>query len=88
MSKIENRLTIALVVITGMAATALYAHPYDSPLEFRAHKTSDGRIIYSNIPKKCFDNGVLICHRLHPIFPSTAAPAPTAASPGSAPESN
>jgi hypothetical protein len=79
MSQIKNRLRIALVVFSGVIATAPYAHPYDSPLEFRAHKTNDGRIIYSNIPKKCFNDGVLNCYQLHPIFPKTGAPAPSTA---------
>jgi len=83
MSKIKNRLRIALVVFTGVIATALYAHPYDSPLEFRKHKTDDGRDIYSNIPKKCFHGGVLSCYRLHPIFPKSEPSAPAETDSGS-----
>ena len=58
-----------------LAAEAV-AHPYDSPLEFRQHRTEDGRSIYSNIPKKCFRDGRLICHGLHPVFPTPASTRP------------
>lgn len=69
----------ALLVGAILLAANAHAHPYDSPLEFRAHKTRDGRIIYSNIPMKCFKDGVLKCYRLHPIFPSPPAAEPTPA---------
>lgn len=41
-------------------------HPYDSALTFRSRKRDQGGTVYSNIPKKCFSNGVLICAHLHP----------------------
>jgi hypothetical protein len=63
-----------------LATSSAYSHPYDSPLEFRLHKTNDGRTIYSNIPKKCFSDGRLTCYRLHPIFPQ-AKPIPPEAEP-------
>jgi hypothetical protein len=40
----------------------------DAPLTFIEHKTDDGRAIFTNIPKKCFSKGKLICIQLHPIF--------------------
>ena len=44
------------------------AHPEDSPLTFIPHKNDNGAIIFTNIPKKCFRNGVLLCTRYHPVF--------------------
>jgi len=72
----SSRLGIRCLLLAGALSmiAAAHAHPYDSPLEFRAHRTEDGRLIYSNIPKKCFANGRLTCYRLHPIFPATLAP--------------
>jgi len=64
----------ALLVMTLLTAANAWPHPYDSPLEFRRHKTEDGREIYSNIPKKCFAYGKLTCYRLHPIFPPAPKP--------------
>ena len=66
----------ALLAGALLVADESHAHPYDSPLEFRQHRTEDGREIYSNIPKKCFANGVLTCYRLHPIFPPARVPNP------------
>ena len=44
------------------------AHPEDSPLTFIPHRNDNGAIIFTNIPKKCFRNGVLLCTRYHPMF--------------------
>ena len=79
----SSQLAVRCLLLAGslLMVTAADAHPYDSPLEFREHRTEDGRKIYSNIPKKCFANGVLTCYRLHPIFPSTQAPDSPPASP-------
>ena len=58
-----------IVIFFGLfLISSAAAHPYDSALEFREHKTDDGRLIYSNIPKKCFSKGQLTCIQLHPIF--------------------
>jgi len=80
MDRISPRLpcSVLMAVVFLLAADA-HSHPYDSPLEFRKHRTEDGRVIYSNIPKKCFANGLLICDRLHPIFNGGQAPQPTTA---------
>ena len=59
-----------LVTLSGLSVSIVAAHPYDSPLTFREHKLADGWIIFSNIPVKCFTDGVLICIRLHPVFPN------------------
>jgi len=58
-----------VLVVFGLPLIAfgVMAHP-DSPLEFRKHMTKDGRIIYSNIYKKCFSEGLLTCHHLHPVI--------------------
>lgn len=63
-----------LVLITLLIPIGLFvafdaaAHPYNEPLTFKLHTTKDGRSIYTNIPKKCFSNGVLICTGVHPLF--------------------
>ena len=75
--KSKNCLMTILMLCGILGLPLAHAHPYDSPLEFRAHKTRDGRIIYSNIPMKCFHDGVLHCYQLHPIFPKSGAPAPS-----------
>lgn len=49
-------------------APSAISHPFDAPLSFRKHTTNDGRIIYSNIQKKCFSDGLLLCTHLHPVF--------------------
>ena len=61
-------LVIILILIGLFVAFSAAAHPENSPLTFRKHLTDDGRVIYSNIPKACFSEGVLTCDRLHPIF--------------------
>ncbi|MGD2171003.1 MAG: hypothetical protein PVI70_05765 [Gammaproteobacteria bacterium] len=70
--KLRSCLGLTLILGASLPIPGLQAHPYDSPLEFRRHLTDDGRVIYSNIPKKCFHHGVLTCDRLHPIFPKTS----------------
>ena len=71
--RIRKYLSISVSIAGMLAAASAAAHPYDSPLEFRLHRTEDGRAIYSNIPKKCFRDGRLICHGLHPVFPTPAS---------------
>ena len=72
--KLRSCLGLALIIGASLPISIVDAHPYDSPLEFRRHMTDDGRVIYSNIPKKCFHDGVLTCDRLHPIFPKKSIP--------------
>lgn len=43
----------------------------NSGLSFKPIKQSDGTVVYSNIPKRCFADGRLICSNLDPIFSST-----------------
>jgi hypothetical protein len=58
----------SLLLIIGLQfASFASAHPENSPLTFIPHKTDDGWIIYTNIPKRCFSKGVLTCADLHPI---------------------
>ena len=58
-----------LLLVAGLSlAFSAFSHPFDSPLTFRKHITSDGRIIYSNIQKRCFSNGKLTCLKYHPIW--------------------
>jgi hypothetical protein len=66
-------LVIILILLGLFIAFSAASHPYDgpphnAPLTFIEHKTDDGRPIYTNIPKKCFSEGRLICISLHPIF--------------------
>ncbi len=57
-----------LGMISGLfLVSSAIAHPYNSPLTFRAHKSDKDGIVWSNIPKKCFSNGLLTCEELHPI---------------------
>ena len=74
--RIRKYLSISATLAGLLASAGGVAHPYDSPLEFRLHRTEDGRPIYSNIPKKCFRDGRLICHGLHPVFPTPASTMP------------
>ena len=55
---------------------AVFSHPYEgaphnAPRTFLLHVTEDGRPVYTNIPKQCFSNGVLLCSGLHPLFGGT-----------------
>ena len=60
---------ITILILIGLfIAFSAAAHPYDEPLTFKLHTTKDGRPIYTNIPKKCFSNGVLTCTGVHPLF--------------------
>lgn len=54
--------------VTLLLACSARAHPEDSPLTFFPHRTDNGAVIFSNIPKKCFRDGVLLCARYHPLF--------------------
>ena len=64
----------AVLISFGLTiAPGTFSHPYEgapqaAPKSFILHKTDDGRLIYTNIPKKCFSEGRLICHQLHPVF--------------------
>ena len=66
--------SIIVLFLSGLsAATNVFSHPYEgeptaTPKKFILHLTDDGRPIHTNIPKKCFSEGRLVCHQLHPIF--------------------
>ena len=71
--KQHKGLKTILILIGLFLTSSSFAHPYhgppdNAPLKFILHKTDDGRSIFTNIPKKCFSNGRLICYQLHPIF--------------------
>jgi len=59
---------IILLLCGLFLAPSAVSHPYNSPLTFRKHTTDDGRVIYSNIPKSCFSNDLLLCQILHPVL--------------------
>jgi hypothetical protein len=61
-------LYIILIFCALFSSFNANSHPYDSVLIFREHRTDDGRVIWTNIPKKCFSKGMLTCARLHPIY--------------------
>ena len=65
-----KRLKLMLFVSGLLYGSGVIAHPYDTALVFVKHKTDDGRIIYSNIPKSCFSKGLLTCGGIHPIHRS------------------
>ena len=52
----------------GAASHPYEGLPHDAPLAFIEHETDDRRPIFTNIPKKCFSKGRLICIQLHPLF--------------------
>jgi hypothetical protein len=66
--KRNKKLNIILILLGLFLTSNAISHPYDEPLTFKLHTTKDGRSIYTNIPKKCFSNGVLTCTGLHPLF--------------------
>ena len=62
-----------LTILLFLIASSAFAHPYEgaptaTPKKFILHQTEDGRPIHTNIPKRCFSQGRLICHQLHPVF--------------------
>lgn len=58
-----------VLILAGLTTSSnSLSHPFDSPLTFRQHLTNDGRVIFSNIEKRCFSNGVLTCQEYHPIW--------------------
>ena len=57
-----------IVVVFGAASHPYEGQPEDAPLAFIEHQTEDKRPIYTNIPKKCFSRGRLICLQLHPLL--------------------
>ena len=65
---------VALVAIASLAAGAAHAHPENDPLRFEAHTHDGGRVIYTNIPKRCFRNGLLLCLERHPLFDNRPPP--------------
>lgn len=68
-----NRLTIPLL-LTGLFITQnVLSHPHHSPLTFIKHKRDGGGNIITNVPKKCFKDGRLICHDYY--FLKQAGPA-------------
>ncbi len=66
--KRNKKLNIILILLGLFLTSNAISHPYDEPLTFKLHTTKDGRPIYTNIPKKCFSNGVLTCTGIHPLF--------------------
>ncbi|MCP4979595.1 MAG: hypothetical protein GY935_03765 [Gammaproteobacteria bacterium] len=71
--KQRKGLKILLIFVGLITTSSTFAHPYDgppddAPMTFILHVTDDGRLIYTNIPKKCFSEGRLSCIQLHPVF--------------------
>ena len=59
-----------------LLATNAGAHPEDDPLRFESHTHEDGRVIFTNIPKRCFKNGLLVCLERHPLLDNRPPPEP------------
>ena len=66
----------AIVTAVGLVAGTARAHPENDPLRFEPHTHEGGRVIFTNIPKRCFKNGVLICLELHPLLNNRPPPGP------------
>lgn len=66
--KLITTVNITVILCGLFIAPSAVSHPFDSPLTFRKHSSDNGGIVYSNIQKKCFANGVLLCAYLHPVF--------------------
>ena len=64
----------AILAIASLAAGTARAHPEDDPLRFEAHTHEGGRVIFTNIPKRCFRNGLLICLDRHPLLDNRPPP--------------
>lgn len=62
------RLNVLLTVVCISSLSVVFSHPHDNPLKFEKQVADDGRVIYSNIEKRCFSNGHLICTEYHPIW--------------------
>jgi hypothetical protein len=62
------RCKFTLLICALLYGPGAGAHPEDSPLTFIPHRNDNGAVIYTNIPKKCFVNGRLLCTRYHPLF--------------------
>ena len=71
--KLDVWIRLLLLLAGFHISPGIFAHPENSPLTFIPHKSEDGRVIYTNIPKKCFSSGVLICKELNPIFGAPSA---------------
>lgn len=72
---------VTTMAIASIVAGAARAHPENDPLRFEPHTHEGGRVIFTNIPKRCFRNGMLICLELHPLLnnrppPNTAEQTP------------
>ena len=66
--KLNVWINLLLLLVGPHFSPSIFAHPEDSPLTFIPHKSEDGRVIYTNIPKRCFSNGLLTCPGRNPIF--------------------
>ena len=69
-----RRLFTILVPSLALVAGAAQGHPENDPLRFEPHTHEGGRVIFTNIPKRCFRNGMLICLELHPLLNNRPPP--------------
>ena len=51
----------------------------EAGISFTSFQTEDGRVIYSNIPRRCIRDGLLICSQYHPLHAGDAEAAKAAA---------
>ncbi len=64
---LKGRKPMRLLIALAFIGISFSAHS-SGMISFQKIRTDDGRIIYSNIEKRCFSNGRLICLNYHPIF--------------------
>jgi ribosomal protein L31 len=74
-SHLRLNVLLALICISGLPSA--FSHPHDNPLKFEKQVTDDGLVIYSNIEKKCFSGGLLVCTEYHPIWKGQATSSAT-----------
>lgn len=64
--------------LTGLIlAQNVFSHPYHSPLTFIKHQRDGAGYVFTNIPKKCFKDGRLVCHDYYFLSPKRSNPTPS-----------
>ncbi len=64
---LKGRKPMRLLIALAFIGISLSAHS-SGMISFQKIRTDDGRIIYSNIEKRCFSNGRLTCLNYHPVL--------------------
>lgn len=69
--KKTTRKWLVWLILGILPLSISFAHPDHAPLTFKKHTLPDGRIIYSNLPLRCFKTGVMTCGDYHPVLGNT-----------------